>query len=126
MRPDNDNIAWNRAQNDLDPFTYVRWEEMDEQELKPVLVEAIKAVSALGLDFGGVDVMFKDNVAYVLEVNTAPTLNTSPYVAKKYGMYFDWLFKEETRRPHWENIIDKRHAKSMVFKNYQLRDEETN
>ena len=50
MRPDNDNIAWNRAQNDVDPFTYSRWEEMDEQEEKPVLVDAIEAVAAIGLD----------------------------------------------------------------------------
>jgi glutathione synthase/RimK-type ligase-like ATP-grasp enzyme len=47
-------------------------------------------VAALGLDFGGVDVMVKDNVAYVIEVNTAPTLNSSDYVAltmvKVYGL----------------------------------------
>lgn len=35
-------------------------------------VNSIKAVEALGLDFGAVDVLVKDGVSYVLEVNTAP------------------------------------------------------
>jgi glutathione synthase/RimK-type ligase-like ATP-grasp enzyme len=41
-----------------------------------VKAEAIKAVAALGLDFGAVDVAYreKENQAFVLEVNTAPGL----------------------------------------------------
>lgn len=35
---------------------------------------AIKAVAALGLDFGGLDVITRDEKAWVLEVNTAPGL----------------------------------------------------
>lgn len=35
---------------------------------------AIKAVAALGLDFGAVDVIYYEGVPYVLEVNTAPGL----------------------------------------------------
>jgi hypothetical protein len=34
--------------------------------------EAIKAIKALNLDFGGVDVLYKYNQAVVLEVNTMP------------------------------------------------------
>lgn len=36
--------------------------------------EAIKAVNALGLDFGAVDIVTEKNtgIPYVLEVNTAP------------------------------------------------------
>lgn len=39
-----------------------------------VLEEAVKAVKAVGLDFGAVDVIFnqKQNMGYVLEVNCAP------------------------------------------------------
>lgn len=123
-RPLTENIAWNRAQNDTDPFTYVAWNEADERGLKPVLVEALKATDAVGLDFGGVDVMLKDGVAYILEVNTAPTLNSSPYVAKRWGMYFDWLFRENTRRPHWDSaILNKKYAKSLIWKNGQLKGE---
>ena len=38
--------------------------------------EALKAVAALGLDFGAVDIMYnaRENKYYVLEVNTAPGL----------------------------------------------------
>lgn len=35
---------------------------------------AKEAVEALGLDFGAVDIIWKDNTAYVLEVNSAPRL----------------------------------------------------
>jgi glutathione synthase/RimK-type ligase-like ATP-grasp enzyme len=36
--------------------------------------EAVAAVKALGLDFGAVDVVFRNGRAFVLEVNTAPGL----------------------------------------------------
>jgi len=41
-----------------------------------VMRHSLDAVSAIGLDFGAVDVVYKesDNAAYVLEVNTAPGL----------------------------------------------------
>lgn len=44
---------------------------------KDVLEQATKAVEAIGLDFGAVDVIFNDKQkkAYVLEVNTAPGLS---------------------------------------------------
>lgn len=126
-KPKGDNIAWNRAQNDVDPFEYVPWSVVDEQNLKCVLEEALKAITAVKLDFGGVDVMYKDGKAYVLEVNTAPTLNTSDYVAGRWAMYFDWIFRGDSekntkRRAHWE--IDKfEKGSSLIWKNFQLKDE---
>lgn len=116
-------IAWNRAVADSDPFDYIAWDQIDEQNLKPVMDEAIKAVLALEMDMGGVDVMItEDGTPYVLEVNSAPTLNSSPYVAHRWGRYFDWLFREETRRDHWDWESFTR-GKSLVWKNYQLADE---
>jgi len=117
--PNNGNIAWNRAQNDTEPFTYISWNQVDDQNLKCVLEEALKATAAIGLDMSGVDVMLCGGTAYVLEVNTAPTLNTSPYVASRWGMYFDWLFRVETRREHWDFTQFKK-GSSMIWKNFQL------
>jgi len=50
---------------------------------KGVEKESIKAVDALGLDFGAVDIMQnRDNkIAYVLEVNTAPGLDSEHSVS---------------------------------------------
>jgi len=122
VRPSDDKIAWNRAQNDTDPFTYIQWSQVDTQNLKCVIDVALQAISSLGLDFGGVDVMYKDGQAWVLEVNTSPTLNTSPYVAGRWGMYFDWLFRKDTRRDHWDTSEMKK-GSSLIWKNYQLADE---
>lgn len=51
---------------------------------------SIRAVQALGLDFGGVDVLVKDGQCYVLEVNTAcglenSTLTTYVNAIKRYA-----------------------------------------
>jgi len=119
-RPNGGNIAWNRAQNADTPFEYVPWEDADRRGLRNVLATGIKATAALGLDFAGVDVMVKDGNAYVLEANTAPTLNTSPYVAKRWGMYFDYLFRSDKRREHWMDMDKKDYGLSMVWKNFQL------
>lgn len=123
-QPGDGNIAWNRAQNDTDPFIYIPWGKVDEQELGGVIKEALKAVEAVGLDFGGVDVMLKGKTPYVLEVNTSPTLNSSPYVAERWGKYFDWLFRENKRRDHWDTS-DFKKGSSLIWKNFQLADEKT-
>lgn len=55
---------------------------------KDVRDQAVAALDALGLDFGGVDVLFnaKEQKAYVLEVNTACGLE--PRTAERYANYF--------------------------------------
>lgn len=54
------------------------WVFCREGEVLPDLVkkECIKAIQALGLDFGALDVLYreKENKAWILEVNTAPGL----------------------------------------------------
>lgn len=59
------------------------FEVVEERDAPSVLDdESIAAVKALGLDFGGVDIIIaNDAKAYVLEVNTAPHL--TPYSARK-------------------------------------------
>lgn len=51
---------------------------------------SIRAVQALGLDFGGVDVLVKDGQCYVLEINTAmglegSTINSYTNAIKRYA-----------------------------------------
>jgi len=70
---------------------------------------ALAAVEALGLNWGGVDVMVCDNYQelnvpriVVCEVNTAPTLTSSEFTMSKYLKYFEWLRRQPTRREHWD------------------------
>ena len=57
---------------------------------KGVRPEARKAVEALGLDFGGVDVILgKDGKPYILEVNTAPEL--TDILVKRYAKHLKEL-----------------------------------
>lgn len=95
-------IAWNRAQNHE---AFIRVKQADY--MHDVCLQALLATEALGLDFAGVDVLLKDNLAYVIEANTSPTLNSSEYVSERYAKYFNWLARQEQRRPYWE------------FKNYK-------
>lgn len=77
-------IAWNVARGGR--FENVRW---DDWPLKAVRI-SIEAFNLSGLDFGGVDVMTKDNEAYVLEINSAPSL-TSEYRQQCIAKAFDYI-----------------------------------
>lgn len=113
--PKNGNIAWNRAQNG-EAFENVKWNDYNFN----CGIEAIKAVKALELDFGGVDVLLDRNgKAWILEINTSPTLASSEYSMSRYAMYFDWLFRAADRRPHWDFSQFKK-AESLAWKNFQL------
>lgn len=78
-------IAWNVAQGGR--FDNVRWGEWPINAVQC----AIKAFALSGLDFGGVDVMVDaDGKAYVLEINSAPSL-TSPYRQECMAKCFDYI-----------------------------------
>jgi len=49
--------------------------QRDTKVPEVVRATAAKAVKALGYDFGAVDIIYKNNIAYVLEVNKAPGLD---------------------------------------------------
>lgn len=67
------------------------------QEVAPneaALSNAVKAVEALGLDFGAVDVITNQDNAWVLEVNTAPGLQGS-----NLSCYAENFYRYITRQP---------------------------
>ncbi len=55
----------------------------DVRDIPEVRALAIKAVITLGLDFGAVDIVYCDGIAYVLEVNCSPGLAGTTLV--RYG-----------------------------------------
>lgn len=92
-------VGWNVAKGGR--FDNIRWKQWPLKVVKT----AIEAFNLSTLDFGGVDVMVdKDNNAYVLEINSAPSL-TSPYRQEAFAKAFDWIVeKDKTRIP----LIDRR------------------
>lgn len=73
-----DQVNW-KVRNLANGFIFARGEEALGNIPQDVLDQAVKAVAALGLDFGAADVVYNDKQgkAYCLEVNTAPGLSGS-------------------------------------------------
>ena len=95
--------AWNFYQQNI-PFENIP----QSQWTNYICKTALAAVEALGLDFGGVDILVCDNYqelgiprVTVCEVNTAPTLKSSEYTLGKYTQYFKWLQRSNEKRAHW-------------------------
>jgi glutathione synthase/RimK-type ligase-like ATP-grasp enzyme len=63
--------------------------DLDADVSSAVKDAAVKAVSAMGLDFGAVDLIVgkKDGLPYILEVNTAPGIE-SPTLKEAYSVAF--------------------------------------
>jgi glutathione synthase/RimK-type ligase-like ATP-grasp enzyme len=83
----NNSIAWNVAQG-THAFENVNWENWP---LKACVL-ALKSINAVGLDFGRVDIVQKDNEFYVLEVNSAHSL-TSDYRQECYAKALDYYIE---------------------------------
>lgn len=89
---DPNDIAWNVARGGR--FDNVSW---DNWPLKSVRV-AIEAFNLSALDFGGVDIMTDaEGNAYVLEINSAPSL-TSPYRQETMAKAFDYILEHGKAR----------------------------
>ena len=85
-------IIWNKDLSDF-TFRHLRRSEWDID----IIRLAKKAIKAVGLDFGAVDIMADPTDpnlprAVVSEINTAPAL--SPYGVRKYVEYFDKVLYE--------------------------------
>lgn len=118
-KPKGNGIAWNRAVTGEAFIRVPREEYNTTPHIHKVCLEALKATKEIGLDFSGVDVIVLNGTAFVLELNTSPTLNSSPHVTERYAKYFNWLARSTERRPHWQFSHFKK-AKSLVWKNFQL------
>lgn len=120
-RPTNVNQPiWNIDANG-EAFEYIPWEEYNSDAMFKVCIESLKATKELGLDFSAVDVMLKNNTAYVLEANTAPSLHTAEYTEDRYIKYFEFLFKntKNTKLSNWDfSKFEK--GSSLAWKNSQL------
>lgn len=88
--------VWNHA-NGKFFFSVLKWNVIPSG-LCPI---AVKAVRAMDLDFGAVDIISKDNTFFVCEINTAPLI--TGYTLLKYSNYFEWLFNTAERKEHFEN-----------------------
>jgi glutathione synthase/RimK-type ligase-like ATP-grasp enzyme len=88
-KPNNGDFKWN--ENPENPFYEVTSVPEDVKN------QAVAAVKAVGLDMGGVDVMWKEeeNEAYVLEINTAPTLYGCDFEIEAYRKVFQEVINEE-------------------------------
>ncbi|WP_337892716.1 hypothetical protein, partial [Mesomycoplasma ovipneumoniae] len=92
-----------------------------------VVMEALKAVEVLGREMGGVDIM-RNSVTgevSVCEVNTAPTLNSSPYVLERWVKAIQLASQFDTKIPKW-NFHEFKKVNSLACKNYQLENREPN
>lgn len=120
--PDNPNqIAWNRAQNDK-PF-----ELIPQSEYKNYICKlALRAGKEVGLDFFRADVMVQKTdknlpIAVITELNTGPTLSSTPYVLERWTKYFNKLANSDKRLEHWDfEQFEK--AESLAWKQNQLED----
>jgi len=105
---DNQN-PWNLNENgDCKEFNTLRWGEYPHH----ITTLGIRAVRALGLDYGAVDILADPAYgnypqAVVLEVNTSPLLGE--YGQSRYAEYFDWLLKFPYKVSHFD-INNNRHS----------------
>jgi glutathione synthase/RimK-type ligase-like ATP-grasp enzyme len=89
----NKSVAWNIA-GGTHKFVNVRWADW------PILVcvEALKANNVIGLDFCRVDVMLKGDKPYILELNSAHSLE-SDYRKKCFAKALDWFIEDKEVKP---------------------------
>lgn len=97
---DPDAIAWNVAQGG--EFNVVKWDDWNFD----VIECALQSFSLTSLDFAGVDIMVgKDGRAWLIEVNSAPSLpflsdGSISYRQRKMAEAFDWI------RVHGKGNVD--------------------
>ena len=120
-KPKNKNQPiWNIDANG-EAFVTIPWGDYDQPVIKSAIAQALKATAALDLDFAAIDVMTKNDTAYVLEANTAPSLYTAEYSEQRYIDYFQYLFRfsNSEKLKHWDTTRFSK-SKSLSWKNKQF------
>lgn len=73
------------------------WRALKWSEFNPLVCEeSLKAIEAVGLDYGAVDTMYnaETNSVAICEINTSPSITTT-YTSGKYAAYFDWVIRNK-------------------------------
>ena len=106
-------LAWNHAGGGS-VFKNVTWSNWPIESCKL----ALKASNVMGIDFSGVDVMEKEGVPYIIELNSAHSL-TSEYRQKTFAKGLNWAIEEIERtneKPaHFEYPEHIRTYKSLIL-----------
>lgn len=106
-------IAWNHFCGGS-VFENVRWDEWPIESCKM----ALKASNVIGIDFAGVDVMEKDGIPYILEINSAHSL-TSEYRKRTFAKALKWAIgymeEHETKPEHFPYPDRIRTYKSLIL-----------
>lgn len=103
-----DDIAWNVALGGH--FSNVKWADWPLTTVR----RSIEAFNLSGLDFGGVDVIVDtDGKAWVLEINSAPTL-TSEYRQRCFSKAFDYIVKNGKTHFADINTLPKGNYKKFI------------
>ncbi|MFW6016220.1 MAG: hypothetical protein ACOCRK_07250 [bacterium] len=95
-------LPWNFDSGNIEKFNAIRWG--DYCNYLNIINTAIEATEVLGLDFAAVDIMSKDDEVSVLEVNTAPKLDSYP--VERYTEGFKYLFASSERREWFEEDLN--------------------
>jgi len=91
-----DSLIWN-DDNGWD-FVYIPQDEREQiPHYKKMVAESAKALKAIGLSFGAVDLVMVKGQPYILEVNTAPALHQTKryskamlaWVVREFGKHLD-------------------------------------
>lgn len=84
---EDDGVAWNVSQGNY-AFEYLNWSDWSIKICK----EALRAAKPFNIDFCRVDIMVKDGIPYVLELNSAHSL-TSEYRQEVFAKALDYYIE---------------------------------
>ena len=96
-------LIWN-FENGWD-LVYIPREEREDEvpHYVEMVKEATKAVKAIGLNFGAVDLIMVGSKPYILEVNTSPKLNDTNRYAKNFAKWVGSTIDCRIRFPERED-----------------------